>query len=80
MGTFPETAIVDCLLSFADQGKQTFLFCLQQTNGSCRFLLIPFSVCVYVYVCLYGAISKGKGKTEAQAIFLNLFIICSLCK
>jgi hypothetical protein len=34
-----ETAIVDYRLSFADQGKQTFVFCfrLQQTNGSFPF-------------------------------------------
>jgi hypothetical protein len=36
MGTFAETANVDYRLSFADQGKQTFVlrFRLQQTNGS----------------------------------------------
>jgi hypothetical protein len=35
MGTFAETAIVDYHLSFADQGKQTsvYCFCLRQTNG-----------------------------------------------
>jgi hypothetical protein len=34
MGTFAETAIVDYRLSFADLGKQTFVFrfCLQQTK------------------------------------------------
>jgi hypothetical protein len=44
MGTFPQTAIVDYQLLFADQGKQTsvFLFRLQQTN---RGLLFSFSVC-----------------------------------
>jgi hypothetical protein len=35
MGMFAEIAIVDCRLSFANQGKQTSVFCfrLQQTNG-----------------------------------------------
>jgi hypothetical protein len=58
MGTFAETVNVVYRLSFADQGRQIsvfhfqfaennwkfpiFAFCLQQTNGSCRFLLVPF--------------------------------------
>jgi hypothetical protein len=42
MDTFAETAIVDHRLSFANQGKQIFLFRLQQTIGSLPF---PFSVC-----------------------------------
>jgi hypothetical protein len=37
MGTFDETAIVDYRLLFADQGKQTSIFRLQETNGSCCF-------------------------------------------
>jgi hypothetical protein len=57
--TFAETAFVDYCLSFADQGIQTsvsvcneqmevccFRFPLQQTNGSCRFLLVPFPLTV----------------------------------
>jgi hypothetical protein len=47
MGTFAETTIVDYHLSFADQGKQSFpfpVFRLQQTNGSCPFPLVRFSV------------------------------------
>jgi hypothetical protein len=46
MGTFAETAITDYHLLFADQGKQTFVFCfcLHQTNGSCSFPLVLFSV------------------------------------
>jgi hypothetical protein len=45
-GTFAETAIVDYHLSFADQGKQTFIFGfhLQQTNINCRFPLVPFFI------------------------------------
>jgi hypothetical protein len=40
MGTFAETAIIDYRLSFADQGKQTSAFHLQQTSGILPF---PFS-------------------------------------
>ncbi len=69
MGTFVETAIVDYRLSFADNGKQTFLFLfhLQQTNRSLLFLfsvaikerklpfpLVPFSV--YLYFNTYTCI------------------------
>jgi hypothetical protein len=62
MGTFAETANVDYRLSFAIQGKQisvfhfrfaekkrkfaVSVFHLQQTNGSCRFPLVLFSVCI----------------------------------
>jgi hypothetical protein len=61
MGTFAETAIVDYTISFADQGKKNIcfqfpsaankwkfaisVFLLLKTNGSCHFLLFPFSVC-----------------------------------
>jgi hypothetical protein len=45
MGTFAETANVGYRLSLANHGKQTSVscFCLQQTNGSCRLPLVPFS-------------------------------------
>ncbi len=65
IGTFAETANVDCRSSFADQGKQTSAFCfpfaenqrkfafsvfrLQHTNGSCRFPLVPIAVYMYTY-------------------------------
>jgi hypothetical protein len=44
MGTFAKTAILNYLVLFANQGKQTsvFRFRLQQTNGS---FPIMFSVC-----------------------------------
>jgi hypothetical protein len=35
--TFAETANVNYCLSFADQGKQPSVFCLQKTNRSRRF-------------------------------------------
>jgi hypothetical protein len=43
-GTFPEKAISNTHLSFADQGQQISVFCFrfQQTNGS---FLFQFSVC-----------------------------------
>jgi hypothetical protein len=45
MGTFAEPAIIDYYLSFADQEKQTSVFCFrfQQTNGS-----LPFLFSVYI--------------------------------
>jgi hypothetical protein len=42
VGTFSDTEIVDYRSSFADQGNQTSVFRLHQTNGSLPF---PFSVC-----------------------------------
>jgi hypothetical protein len=57
-----ETAIVDYRSLFADQGKQTFVFCfrLQQTNGSLPFSF-PFAAnngscrfpCFSLYICTY---------------------------
>jgi hypothetical protein len=78
MGTFAETANVDFYLSFANQGKETSVFqfrlqqtnknfpfsvfCLQQTYGTCRFLLVPFSIYIYPYVssvfCIYTYIRQ----------------------
>ncbi len=71
MGTFAAIAITDYRLSLADQEKQTSVIRLhlQQTNGSCYFLLVPDST---VYICCHF-----KRKTEAQAIFLSLFTVCS---
>jgi hypothetical protein len=60
MGTLSKTTIVDYCLTLADQGKKlpfsfpsaankrrfaVSVFSLQQTNGSHRFLLVPFSIC-----------------------------------
>jgi hypothetical protein len=70
--------------------KQAFVFRLQQTNFHFPFAAnkLPFSdfskqteVCrfhfpyIYEYICCCF-----KRKTEAQAIFLNLFTVCSSCK
>jgi hypothetical protein len=64
VGMFDEIAIINYRSSFADQGKQAFIFrfCLQQTNrslpfvlrlqqinGSGHFPLVPFSVNIYLY-------------------------------
>ncbi len=63
------------------------IFRLQQTNQSCCFPLVSFSI--YVFICIYyiyiqiyiyTTISNGKPKTGAQVIFLDLFTVCSLCK
>jgi hypothetical protein len=45
MSTFAEPAIIDYYLSFADQEKQTSVFCFrfQQRNGS-----LPFLFSVYI--------------------------------
>jgi hypothetical protein len=68
MGMFAETAIVDYHLSFADQGKQTSVFCflLQQTDGSLHFCFpfaenkskLPFSVSSVFYWQYYGNIES----------------------
>ncbi len=65
--------------------KTNFCFVLQQTNGSCRFLLVPFPGIyelkrqhIYklpfheIYIC-------GKWNTS-QVIFLKPFTFCSSCK
>ncbi len=83
MGTFAETVIVHYHLLFADQGKPTsvFRFRLQQTNGNCHSLLVPFymssCVCVsiysylYLYLYLYPYLYGN--------VFIFTFISC-LCK
>jgi hypothetical protein len=48
MGTFSEMDLVDYLLLIANLRKNKLSlthFCLQQQNGGCSFLLVPFSVC-----------------------------------
>jgi hypothetical protein len=37
MGMFAETEIIDYCLSFAEQGKQTSVFCFQQQTEVCHF-------------------------------------------
>jgi hypothetical protein len=85
-GTFTETANDDYRLSLADKGKQTSVFRLQKTNGSCRFLLIYIYrnvriqyICVYIYIYIYIC-CRFKQKTEDHAIFLNPFTVLSMRK
>jgi hypothetical protein len=68
MGTFAKTTNVDYRISFVDQGKRTSFF---------RFRFFPYT-CIetYIYINICGRF-KRKRKTEAQAIFLNLLIVCS---
>jgi hypothetical protein len=86
MGMFAQTSIVDYLLPFADQGKQTSVsICSKPTEVFCfRFPFaankrkFPFSVSsfsVYIYLCC-----GFKRKTEAQVVFLNPFTVSSLFK
>jgi hypothetical protein len=61
MGTFAETAIVDYCskenkLPFAAKKWKFAVFLLQQTNGSYRFPLIPFSVCGILETWRHGVI------------------------
>jgi hypothetical protein len=74
MATFAETAIVAYHLSFADQGKQTSLFCfgcaenkhkfavsvfhLPQTNGTRHFLLDTVYIGIQYKFCNYRCHSK----------------------
>jgi hypothetical protein len=43
---------------FADQGKQTSIFCLQKTN-SCHFPLVPLSIYILI-------------ETSAYMIYINI--------
>jgi hypothetical protein len=56
MSTFAETATVDYRLSFADQGKQTSVFRIQQTKENCCLPLVPFflsCVCVFIFISIF---------------------------
>jgi hypothetical protein len=59
MGTFAETAVVDYRLSFADQGKQTFvsLYSKRTEVGVAifRYFHVP-------YMYLFAAVLDGKRK------------------
>jgi hypothetical protein len=78
MGMFVETVIVTVYHLPTKENKLPFsvwskkrkfvisIFCMQQTNGSFRFLLVPFSVCVYVYVAVSNGNEKRKQLTWHQ--------------
>jgi hypothetical protein len=87
-----ETAIVNYRLSFANQGKQTsvfrFLFVenkrkfavavlhLQQTNESCHFPLVPFSVCTHgnQYLWKISRISVFPLKWQHIYIYMSIYM------
>jgi hypothetical protein len=65
MGTFTETAIVDYLLPLADEEKQFFSICLQQTNGR-----LPFFVSKQTEVSRFPfAANKSKSLLSISSIF-----------
>jgi hypothetical protein len=44
------------------------------------YLYVYVYVYIYIYIYIYTAVSNGKWKTEAGAIFPSLITICSQCK
>jgi hypothetical protein len=49
------------------------------------YIYIHIYIHIYTYLQIYilyifAAVSNGKRNMEAQAIFLNLFTVCSSCK
>jgi hypothetical protein len=91
MGTFAETVIVDCHLYFADQEKQTSVFCFLFpyiythicTDNVTIYMYVHIYTNIYLYIYIYTHIHiccLFKRKTESQAIFLNSYTACSSCK
>ncbi len=78
MDTLAETANADYHLSFADYGKQTSNWNSKLFwNGSIIYTYIRIQIYIDIhilYICW-----RFKRKTEAEAIFLNPFTVCSLC-
>ncbi len=81
MGMFAETENVDYRLSFADQGKE-LMFSVAKNKRKfavsvCMSTYIKTAAYIYIYkyICF-----RFKQKTEASAIFLNPFTVCSSCK
>jgi hypothetical protein len=72
MGTFAETVIVDCHLCFADQEKQTSVFCFLFPYIYTHICTDNVTIYMYVYMCIYihiyihiyiyAAFSNGKRK------------------
>jgi hypothetical protein len=80
IGTFAETTNVHYHLSFANQGRQIFVFRSQKTNGKLPFPFfvrnkrkLPFSNSLVFRIYIYIYILN---ETEAQAIFLDPFTVC----
>jgi hypothetical protein len=86
MGTFAETEKVDYRLSFADQGKQTFVsvsVCTKRTEVCCfRFpfainkRILPFSVSSVLLsrVCLCGCVCSVVGVCVYLYLFIFIFL------
>jgi hypothetical protein len=72
---YAETVIVDYRLSFADQGKQTSIFSLQQNTEVCHFHFLfaakkwkfPFSVSSFFRVCAHTVCRCLQQKWKAEA-------------
>jgi hypothetical protein len=67
MSTFAETENVHYLFIICRPRKTNFRFRLQQTNESCHFPLVPFSV------------YKFQTENRSPGDFLNPFTLCSSC-
>jgi hypothetical protein len=64
-------------VSFA-ANKQKLLFFIHTATSICLLQTANF---IYGYIYIYAAVfRKNKRTTEDQAIFLNLFSVCSSCK
>ncbi len=74
MATVAETLLIDYRLSFSGHEIQTsvFRFRLQQTNGNCRFPLVPCSVHMYIYIYIY---TYWNG-----SIYTYIYIYIYVCK
>jgi hypothetical protein len=73
MGTLAETANVDYRFRLrTKENKHRFpfagnkrkfavsVFCLQQTNRSCRFPLVPFYIYIYIHIHVFKRKTKKK--------------------
>ncbi len=76
-------------LSMANQHRWARLLIQRNVDFCCRFRYIATAAYIYIYIYtfiyiyfiyVYAAVSNGKRKTEAQAIFLKQFTVCSSCK
>ncbi len=88
MGTFAETAIIDYRLSFANLGKQTYVFRLhlQQTNKLPFVCLLQIYILYYIqyifsifpYICIY--ILLFCPGDFPQSVYHLLIVITEVCR
>ncbi len=70
----------------ANKRKLPFYIYLYWNGGIYVYISLNMCILIYIYfyiyvnIYIYAAISNGKWKMEAQAIFPNQFPACSLCK